>query len=413
MKTHRKIVSFRVIAIVLCSAFFFFGTNSVQAGYVYNSQFGGFGAGNGQFYAPTGIAISPTTGDIYVADTGNNRVQIFNSSGMYQSQFGTTGSGNGQFNHVFDLAIDSLGNIYTNEENNNRIQKFNSSGVYQSQFGSSGSGSGQWLGSHGIAIDSADNIYVGDTVGHRIQKFNSSGVYQSQFGSSGSGNGQFGTLEDITIDSQDNIYVTDGFNNYRVQKFNSSGVYQSQFGSLGSGNGQFSQPFGIAVSTSTGNIHVADFGNNRIETFNSSGMYQSQFVSAARHIAFDQSGNMYITTNNNTVEKFIATFYPVVSTLAATSITTNSAVLNGLISDVSNDDATQHGFVWGTSSTLSGGDTATTTLGSFIGTGNFSQSISGLKKNKTYYFRAYATNSSGTGYGEIVAFTTCRNSQCN
>lgn len=96
---------------------------------------------------------------------------------------------------------------------------------------------------------------------------------------------------------------------------------------------------------------------------------------------------------------------PTISTNAATSVTYNSATLNGNITSNGGDSITQHGFAWGTNSNLTGGDTATSTLGAGS-EGAYSEAKSSLLPSTTYYFRAYATNSSGTGYGSIANFTT-------
>jgi hypothetical protein len=96
---------------------------------------------------------------------------------------------------------------------------------------------------------------------------------------------------------------------------------------------------------------------------------------------------------------------PTVTTSAASSITQSSATLNGSISATNGSDATQHGFAYSTSSGLSTG-VSTTTLGSKSGTGFFNQSIGSLSPSTTYYIRAYATNSTGTGYSSIQSFTT-------
>lgn len=97
---------------------------------------------------------------------------------------------------------------------------------------------------------------------------------------------------------------------------------------------------------------------------------------------------------------------PTMTTSAASDLSTTAGTINGSVGTNVEGTASEHGFAWGTSATLSGGDTATTTLGAKSGTGSFSSSLSSLTCNTTYYARAYATNLAGTGYGDIVSFTT-------
>src|SRR5271166_615903 len=249
----------------------------------YLMQFGSYGGGNGQFVNPYLLATD-ASGNVWVADTGYNRVEEFNSSGTFllgigagyngvSGSIGSSGSGNGQFVQPTGIAFDSSGNVWVVDYGNNRVQEFNSNGVYQSQFGSGGgSGNGQFYDPTGIAFDASGNIWVTDSVHDRVQKFTGSGAYLSQFGSGGSGNGQFSWPAGIAIDSSGNLWVAD-MNNNRVQEFNSSGTYVSKFGSAGSGNGQLTNPYGIATDSS-GNIWVADQGGNRAQEFNSSGTFQ-------------------------------------------------------------------------------------------------------------------------------------------
>jgi hypothetical protein len=340
----RSLGFFFSIAVVI--PVLFVAVPNAQAGYQYESQFGSFGSGDGQFNGVFGITLD-LSDNVFVTDNSNARIQKFNSSGVYQSKFGSNGSGNGQFNSPIDVAIDSLGNIFTLEGNGLRVQKFNSSGVYQSKFGSSGFGNGQFRASRGIALDSSDNIYVTDSDINRVQKFNSSGVYQSQFGSTGSGDGQFNGARGIEVDSTGNVYVTDYVNN-RVQKFNSSGVYQLQFGSTGSGNGQFNSPVTIAVD-SLDNVYVVDQNNSRIQKFNSSGVYQSQFgregsgdgeFRTPYGIAFDSLDNIYITDlERNIVEKFV--YVPVtVSTFYLSVTEGQQATYTAVLDSQPTDDVT-------------------------------------------------------------------------
>jgi sugar lactone lactonase YvrE len=211
---------------------------------VYQGQFGsGFGGtGHGTLNGTSHIAID-SSNNIWVSD--GPYVEEFNSSGTFISQIGTNGYANGNLRAPWGFAFDTTGNIWIADTGNNRVQEFNSSGVFQmgigagyngvsGTIGSNGAGNGQFNSPNSIAIDSGGNLWVADNGNNRVQKFNSSGVYQSQFGSAGSGNGQFYSPNSIIIDSGGNFWVTDS-GNYRVQKFNSSGVYQSQFGSLGTG----------------------------------------------------------------------------------------------------------------------------------------------------------------------------------
>ena len=101
----------------------------------------------------------------------------------------------------------------------------------------------------------------------------------------------------------------------------------------------------------------------------------------------------------------INTTAPTLTTSAATSVATSTATLNGTITATGGANATQSGFAYGTDSTLAS-PIATSTLGSQTGTTSFTQNLTGLTASTTYYVRAYATNSGGTGYGSILPFTT-------
>ncbi len=278
---------------------------------VYVSQFGTLGSGNGQFNHPYDIVFD-SSGNIWVADTNNHRIQEFTSSGTYISQFGSYGTGNGQFSYPNYIAFDSSGNIFVTDYGNNRIQKFTGSGSYLTQFGTFGSGNGQFNKPTGIAIDSSDNIFVVDYNNCRVQKFGNSGTYLSQFGTQGAGNGQLSYPWDITIDNSGNIFVVER-KNHRIQKFSNSGIYISLFGSYGTGNGQFNEPLGMAIDNS-GNIWVVDTENQRIQKFTSSGTYLSQFGTYGTDngqlnhpiaMAIDNSDNIYVADGeNNRIQKF-------------------------------------------------------------------------------------------------------------
>jgi hypothetical protein len=90
---------------------------------VYVGQWGSYGSGPGEFSGPNGVAVD-TSGNVYVADTDNARVQVFTSSGSYLTQFGSGGRGNGQFQIPIGVAVDSSGKVYVGDTYNYRIQVF-------------------------------------------------------------------------------------------------------------------------------------------------------------------------------------------------------------------------------------------------------------------------------------------------
>ena len=164
----------------------------------------------------------------------NSVVNVTTSPGTYVSTLGVSskyGTDNSHFSYPQGVALDSSGNIYVADRGNDRVQKFSSSGEYLLTLGVSGT-SGIDI-SHfntpvSVALDSSGNIYVADTYNHRIQKFSSSGEYLMTLGVSGkfgTDNAHFSYPEGVALDSSGNIYVAD-FDNNRVQKFTPKGSFE-------------------------------------------------------------------------------------------------------------------------------------------------------------------------------------------
>jgi streptogramin lyase len=198
-------------------------------------------------------------------------------NGEFFTHLSTVGSTGSILSNLNGAALDSEGNIYILDSGNNKIVKLDSSGRFISQFGSAGTGPGQFNGPHNITVDNLGNIYV-IMKDDRIVKFDQTGQFLLQFGSTGTAPGQFEVAEATAVDGSGNIYVSDLKNN-RVEKFDPTGRFLLQIGSAGSGPGQFNGPVGIAVDSS-GNIYVADWNNGRIEKFSPSGTFLFQIGSS-------------------------------------------------------------------------------------------------------------------------------------
>ena len=169
------------------------------------------GSGRRQFNIPDGIAISPITGQVYIADCDNHRIQVLNPDLTFSRSFGKGGSANARFQYPRGIAIDRQGLVYVADSNNHRIQKFTPNGKFVAQFGSEGSDPGQLKYPMGIAIDTAGTglVYVSDWGNHRVSVFTSNGVFVSSFGRLGSNIDQFNSPRGLTFDKEGFLYVCD------------------------------------------------------------------------------------------------------------------------------------------------------------------------------------------------------------
>ena len=173
--------------------------------------------GNGplQFNTSRGITVHPTTGQIFVADTCNHRIQVLNSDLTYSHSFGKEGSSPEQFNYPCEVTFDNEGYLYVADTNNHCIKKFTSTGQYISTFSSRGSNPGQIKQPSSIIIDN-NLLYVSEYGNNRISIFDTNGCFIHCFGKSGSGEGEFNRPFGITVDSLGNLYVSDHSNNRLV-----------------------------------------------------------------------------------------------------------------------------------------------------------------------------------------------------
>ena len=188
------------------------------------------------------------------------------------SSFGGSGSGAGQLEKPAGVAVDSSGNVWVADTGHDRVQEFNSKGEFVREFDSEGRENSP----RGIAVSAAGDVYVADYSTRQVQEFTSKGELIRAFGSKGTGEGQFERLEGVAVDGEGHVWAVDEGGEFegapRVEEFTAEGVFMKQFGSEGTENGKFKTPKGIAVD-SKGDVWVSDTGNDRVQEFKSSGEF--------------------------------------------------------------------------------------------------------------------------------------------
>src|SRR6266496_4278817 len=254
-----------------------------------------------RFYDPIGVATD-SSGNVYVADTVNNTIRqitpvgvvttLAGLAGIYGSADGTGSAA--RFNNPFGVATDSSGNVYVADSGNNTIRKITPAGAVTTLAGLAGiTGNADGTGSaarfsnpEGVATDSSGNVYVGDTYNNTIRKISPAGVVTTLAGLAGSGGSDDGTGSaarfylpvGMATDSSGNVYVADTFN-YTIRKISPAGVVTTLAGLAGfpgsdDGTGsaaRFSFPEGVATDSS-GNVYVADTSNHTIRKITPAGV---------------------------------------------------------------------------------------------------------------------------------------------
>lgn len=299
-----------------------------------------------KFDQPNGLDVD-NAGNLYVADSNNNRIRMVATDGTVTTVAGTgtAGFANGTpltstFNSPYGVAVSGDGTLYVADTKNNCIRKITTlSGVTTfagDPNGNPGSNDGQGTLAQfnqpfSVALDAQDNLYVADAGNHRIRKITSGGLVSTLAGSSGGStdgpisSATFRVPNDVAVDNAGRVFVAD-FGNNAVRLIDpSSNQVSTLAGGSGSGHadgqGQaasFDSPTGVAVDN-FGNVYVADSANHLIRKITSGGLVstlaghvqgfldgpalQADFFNPADVVVNNNGAIFVVDSNNNRIRR--------------------------------------------------------------------------------------------------------------
>jgi len=232
----------------------------------FKTKFGKYGKGEEDLSAPMALTVNQNKDLVYVADSSNYRVQIFKTDGKFVSTMDLMTNMESLSKKIrpIGIAVNKSGNIYVSDANNHYIHVYAPDGTHLFSFGGLGSADGQISLPVGLSIDKDDKVYVVDMNNARVQIFEQSGKFVSKLGSLGDAKGDLAKPKDIAVDNRGNIFVTDGAN-LVVQIFDQKGKFLEIIGAEKEVDLQFASPFGLAIDTD--HLYITDRWRNSVRVY--------------------------------------------------------------------------------------------------------------------------------------------------
>ncbi len=410
-----------VTTLLLCSA-----SAHAARDHVFSLSFGEKGGAVGQLSEPEGVAVNESSGDIYVVDKGNDRVEYFSSTGAYVGEFNGSGANpavegkaapTGRFSEPGAIAIDneqgspSLGDVYVADVGNHMVDKFSASGEYIGQLSESSTGSE--VGSiNGLAVDGQGKLWVCQQE-KEIDAFSDAleNEFISRITSTGFLYGQ--VICGFAVDANDDIY---NYSDYTgIGKLNSSGqLLIEEFNSLLK---EFSGvPGPVAVDLGDGEVYVGNADDEgSIGRFTSGGKFVETFgserLAASSGIAVDAAtGEVYVAdAAADRVEVFALEpeGHPTIESESASTVTASSTTLAAQIKPTGPDTTYYFQYCAVTPASCTDVPAAPgVDLGGGFEPQNVYVHLQGLQAATVYRFRAIAINELGVSEGAEKSFTT-------
>jgi len=165
------------------------------------------------FEQPSGLVIDESHNKLYITDTHNHHINVFELDTLkFIKAIGRRGSEEGEFNFPSHIAVDEKGKLYVVDTMNGRVQIFDHEGRFLRAFGQFGDAPGMFARPKGVGVDSEGHIYVVDSAFNNVQIFNDEGQVLLAFAGYGGGRGQMVLPAGMAIDDEDFIYVVDSWN---------------------------------------------------------------------------------------------------------------------------------------------------------------------------------------------------------
>ncbi len=222
---------------------------------------------------PSDLAIGPS-GNIYLVDGVNNRIVVTGSDGAMKFTFGKMGNGPGEFRYPLGIDISKEGRVFIADTGNHRVQAFTLKGAFLNQFSVNRPDDRNPAAPVDVlALDRNHKkyLYISDRDNHEIKVYTQDGAYAFKWGGFGDIRGKFRYPAMLAANQYNQIFVVDVLNT-RVQEFDPDGNFIDEIGDWGVSPGELFRPKGVAIDKA-GRVFVSDSYMGCVQVFTDLGAF--------------------------------------------------------------------------------------------------------------------------------------------